>query len=362
MQKITNRKVYTAILVGVRDSTSTIKELESLLKTLGIRTEFVFLINRYYPTPSHYLTKGKLNELIQYKAGSNIDLIAFDDELKFSQIRNLQKKLQIPVLDRPRIILEIFARRATTREGKIQVEIATLQRRKAELIHSRSSLDQQAGFIGGKGPGEKKIELNRRQLFQHMKSLRESLRKIEKQRNITRNKRKSSSLFTVSLVGYTNAGKSTLFNLLTKDNTPTDNLLFHTLDIRTRRGFLNNSIGEILYNDTVGFIRKLPHELIEAFKSTLEEILLSDLIVIVVDASDKHYSAHLTTVQQTLKELGAAEIPFLLVFNKIDLLTSDHSSSSIPAVEECKTIYISAKDETGIDSLKQAISEKILSL
>ncbi len=355
-------KVLKTVIVGRKNSIDTIKELESLLTTLHIKTEFIFITHMQKPDARNYLTKGKLLELQQYVQNASIDVISVDDEMKFSQIRNMQQACKIPVLDRPRIILDIFAKRATTKEGKIQVEIATLQRRKAELIDQHSSLDQQAGFIGGKGPGEKKIELNRRQLYQRLKKLKIALQKIEKQRHTTRSKRISSSLFIVSLVGYTNAGKSTLFNCLTKEDLPTDNLLFHTLDTRTRKGFLNSSIGEILFNDTVGFIRKLPHELIEAFKSTLEEILLSDLILKVIDVSDPQCIHHYETVNQTLLDLGADKISSLLVLNKIDSIHPDVVIDKFQETTSQKIIPISALHTHGIEELKESIHNNIISL
>jgi GTP-binding protein HflX len=361
-QNPSQNKVFKTVIVGRKNSLDTIKELESLLATLDIHTELIFIVQMHKPDARNYLTKGKLNELQQYIQAGSVDVISVDDELKFSQIRNLQKFCNVPVLDRPRIILEIFSKRAHTKEGKIQVEIATLQRRKAELINQHSSLDQQAGFIGGKGPGEKKIELNRRQLFQRLKRLKRSLGQIEKQRYTKRSKRLSSSVFIVSLVGYTNAGKSTLFNCLTKENIPTDNLLFHTLDTRTRKGFLSPSIGEVLFNDTVGFIRKLPHELIEAFKSTLEEILMSDLIIKVVDVSDKQCLQHHETVRETLEDLGANEIPSLTVLNKMDAI---HPDIDVDQIEFCNTdncIQVSALKNEGIEELKKTIHKKIVSL
>ncbi len=362
LQNQTESRTLKTVIIGRKDSIDTIKELESLLATLDIKTEFIFITQMQKPDARNYLTKGKFLELQQYVQNGSIDVISVDDEMKFSQIRNMQQACKIPVLDRPRIILEIFAKRATTKEGKIQVEIATLQRRKAELIDQHSSLDQQAGFIGGKGPGEKKIELNRRQLYQRLKKLKIALQKIEKQRHTTRNQRISSSLFIVSLVGYTNAGKSTLFNCLTKEELPTDNLLFHTLDTRTRKGFLNPSIGEILFNDTVGFIRKLPHELIEAFKSTLEEILLSDLILKVIDVSDPQCIHHYETVNQTLSDLGADNIHSILVLNKMDAIHPDVSIDKLRESTPQEIISISALHNQGIEELKEAIHNSIISL
>jgi GTP-binding protein HflX len=360
MHKIVSEKPLKAIIVGTKASEITLKELESLLKTLNIQTELVFIVNNRAHNPANYIGKGKLEELHGYVAESNIDIVAIDDELKYSQIRNLQNRLKTTVLDRPRIILEIFAKRATTKEGKLQVEIATIQRRKTELIKQNGNMDQQSGFIGGKGPGEKKIELSRRRLLQRLKALKLDLKKIEKQRNVTRGKRSSSSILTVSLVGYTNAGKSTLFNVLTKENLPTDNLLFHTLDTRTRKGYLNHTIGEILYNDTVGFLRKLPHELIAAFKSTLEEILLSDLVLIILDVSDPQFENHLVTVNKTLEELGASIIPSILVLNKSDELPEGFEYPHFEITPETPIVSISALKSNGIDNLKDQISSYFL--
>lgn len=357
-----NTSIVKAVIVGNKDSIATLKELESLLNTLHVQTEFVFIVNNRSAHPQYYLGKGKLEELSMYIQGSSVDFIAIDAELKASQISNLQKFLHKPILDRPRIILEIFAQRATTREGKLQVEIATLKRRKTELINQGFQFDQQAGFVGGKGPGEKRTELTRRRLLHRMKMLKGELKKIEKRRTITREKRVASSLFTVSLVGYTNAGKSTLFNALAREDIPTDNLLFHTLDTRTRRGFVNSSIGEVLFNDTVGFIRNLPHELIEAFKSTLEEILDSDLIIKVLDVSDPSYLQQLETVDQTLIELNASHIPSILVLNKIDALSDPLNLPTPASLRTDIVLPISALHQTGISLLKTILGNTLYHL
>jgi len=304
--------------------------------------------------PAYYIGKGKLLELKGLIDSLLIDMVAFDENISSTQIRNLSKYLNVPILDRKRVILDIFAKRALTSEGKIQVELAGLKIKLPELINRRASLDQQPGFIGAKGIGERSLELTRREIMEKIRKLQKKLKVIEKQRKLKREKRTSSSLFIISIVGYTNAGKSTLFNILTKETLPTDNLLFHTLDTRIRKGFLSNAISEVLFIDTVGFIRKLPHELIESFKSTLEEIKTSDLIITVVDISDPDFEFHIKTVKDTLKELGANQINNIFAYNKVDKVESEK-------LEDYKMnllddgIFISSINSYNIDELKNKI-------
>jgi GTP-binding protein HflX len=347
-----------AIVVGNRGQEATIAELKLLLDTLHIVVETEMIVNLRKIDRGTYISKGKLEELKTISLGLEVDMIVFDEELSATQLRNLKKFLAITVLDRPRIILDIFAQRATTREGKIQVELASLQKRLPELVDQKASLDQQFGVIGMKGPGERNIELSRRTVYERIKKLKKKLKESQKQRETKRDKRTKSSIFILSIVGYTNAGKSTLFNILTQDNQPTDNLLFHTLDTRTRKGYISPEIGEVLFVDTVGFIRKLPHELIEAFKSTLEEIKLSDLLVIVLDLNDPEFEHQLATVQLTLKELKADSIDTILVGNKSDLALKKHSEDWY-AQTLGDVVFISATNQWNIDLLKEKIVKKI---
>lgn len=343
-----------AVIVGEKKSLQTISELKLLLETLHIKTVYTEKVNLRKINPAYFIGKGKVEELKGIVSSLNADTVVFDEELTFTQIRNLSKVLQREVLDRPRVILDIFARRALTREGKIQVELAQLKRRLPELVNQGALLDQQAGIVGTRGPGERSIEIRRRQLMERIRKLERQLKEIEKQRNLKRERRLSSETFVISIVGYTNAGKSTLFNALTRESLPTDNLLFHTLDTRIRKGFVSNEIGEVLFVDTVGFIRKLPHELIESFKSTLEEIKTSDLILIVVDISDPNFISELKTVRDTIEELGASSIDTIIVYNKIDKLSKKFALINIE-----NGLFISALTLENIDELKMEIKKKI---
>jgi len=352
-------KRFKAIVVGEKDSESTLTELQLLLDTLHIETITTMIINLRHKDPATYITKGKLEELRILAESMEADIIAFDFELSSTQIRNLKKILGGILLDRPRIILEIFAQRATTREGKVQVELASLQKRLPEIIDQKASLDQQFGVIGMKGPGERSLELTRRNVYARINKLKKRLKELQKQRKIQRDRRIASDSFLISIVGYTNAGKSTLFNALTKEDLPTDNLLFHTLDTRTRKGFISKEIGDVLFIDTVGFIRKLPHELIEAFKGTLEEIKLSDLILLVLDSSDQEFYQQYCTVVQTLTDLGANEIKTILVLNKADIALKNKLPQWFLDKLGQEAIFVSAMTTWNIDLLKQKIAEII---
>lgn len=343
-----------AIIIGEKNSPQTISELELLLETLQIEVVYIMRLNLRKINPAYFIGKGKLEELKGIANSLGVDTIVFDEELSFTQIRNLSKALQKEILDRPRVILDIFARRALTHEGKIQVELAQLKKRLPELVDQSASLDQQVGIVGTKGPGERSIEMRRRDVFERIRKLEKHLKKIEKQRNLKRERRIISDKFIISIVGYTNAGKSTLFNALTKENLPTDDLLFHTLDTRIRKGFISKEVGEVLFVDTVGFIRKLPHELIESFKSTLEEIKSSDLIIIVVDISDPNFAAELKTVKDTLNDLGASSIETIIVYNKIDKLSKNVTFRNLE-----DGLFVSAKTLENMDVLKRKIIEKI---
>jgi GTPase len=353
-----NKLTKTAIIVGDRNTPETTSEMELLLKTLHIESEVIFPVDLGKISPATFISKGKLEELRNLALALKIDLIVFDDELSYTQIRNLTKLTNTVIADRPRIILDIFASRATTKEGKIQVELAILRKRLPEIVHQNKAYDQQVGFIGGKGPGERKIEITRRTIYQKIHQFNIQLKALEKQRKTKRDKRLDSDLILISIAGYTNAGKSTLFNALTREHTPTDDLLFHTLETKTRKGFLNNTVGSVLFSDTVGFIRKLPHELVEAFKGTLEEIQFADLIMIVVDVSDPDFPLHLSTVHQTLKDLKADHIDSILIYNKADLYPEKTNFNSL-LKQHGDGILMSALSQEGLPELKQKIINKI---
>lgn len=347
-----------AIIVGEKNHTETFQELELLLATLDIETIASFIINTKTITRSTFLTSGKLAELKGITPMLEADIVAFDFSLSYTQLANLKKEIPAIILDRPRIILEIFSKRATTREGKIQVELAYLKLRLPELVNPKAKLDQQMGFIGGKGPGEKKLELNKRSLGNRIQSLKKKLRTIEKNRVQKRDRRMQSDQFIISLVGYTNAGKSTLFNQLTKQNMPTDDLLFHTLEPKISKGFLSPALNPVLFADTVGFIRKLPHELIESFKSTLEEISLSDLLLIILDSHDQAVITQYKVIRNTLQEIKADHLPYLLVFNKTDLASPGLNQSEITA-EIGDGVWCSAKTGEGLEDLRSRILDQI---
>lgn len=347
-------KIKKAIIVGDKKTPETSRELELLLNTLRIETEIVFPIDTSKPSPATFISKGKLEELSNLAKALDINLIAFDDELSYTHLRNLNKILDCAITDRPRIILDIFSLRASSKEGKIQVELAVLKKRLPEIVQQKKSYDQQVGFIGGKGPGERKIEITRRNIYQKIHYCKLQLKAIEKQRQTKRERRLSSDLFLVSIVGYTNAGKSTLFNVLTKEQTPTDDLLFHTLDTRTRKGHLTKTLPHALFSDTVGFIRKLPHELVEAFKGTLEEIRYSDLLLIVVDISDVDFPQHLHTIKTTLKDLQADHIDQILIYNKADIFP-DQTNYTALMKQHGEGLLLSALKKEKIDELKKEI-------
>ena len=347
-----------AIIVGEKGHADSLRELELLLATLDITTIAPFYIHTKTISRATFLTSGKLEELKGIAPLLEADVVAFDFSLSYTQLANLKKAIPAMILDRPRIILEIFSKRATTREGKIQVELAYLKIRLPELVNPKAKLDQQMGFIGGKGPGEKKLELNRRALSLRIQSLKKKLRTIEKNRVQKRDKRMKSDQFIVSLVGYTNAGKSTLFNQLTKQSVPTDDLLFHTLEPKIGKGFLSSSVHPVLYADTVGFIRKLPHELIESFKSTLEEISLSDLLLIVLDSSDPAVTDQVQVIRDTLVEIKADHLPYLFVFNKADKLTEESQREQIIA-SLGEGVWVSAITGDGLEDLRKKILDHL---
>lgn len=291
-----------------------IEELHLLADTAGAQTVGKLLQNRVFPDPATYVGKGKLQELKKIVGDENVDTLIFDDDLSATQIRNIEKGSKAKVLDRSGLILDIFASRAKTAAAKTQVELAQLQYVLPRLTRFWTHLSRQKGGIGTKGPGETQIETDRRLIGQRISTLKEKLIKLDKQR-ITQRKQRED-LIRIALVGYTNAGKSTLMNTMTETNVLAENRLFATLDSTVRRLDLDNHTA--LLSDTVGFIRKLPHNLIESFKSTLDEVRESDLLLHVVDASSLLIEDYIAIVNDTLEEIGIKEKRRQLVFNKID--------------------------------------------
>lgn len=324
MIEIKNKTAERALIVALNTKDISrqiveehINELEELARTAGAETILKIIQNRYTVDPAFYIGKGKAEELVSLVELNNIDLLIFDDDLSPVQVRNLERLVNKKIIDRSGLILDIFASRAKSREAKTQVELAQLQYLLPRLTRAWTHLSKQYGGIGTKGPGETQIETDRRIIRNRISHLKENLLKIESQRITQSNERKN--LTRISLVGYTNAGKSTLFNLLTNSNVFAEDKLFATLDSTTRTiDMIKNQ--KLLISDTVGFIRKLPAHLVASFKSTLNEVRDSDLILHVVDISHNYFQDHIKVVEQTLKELGCESKTSILVFNKVDLL------------------------------------------
>jgi GTPase len=328
-------------------------ELKELLRTAGVATEGELIQRRAEPDPDRYLGRGKLRELKQALREHGANLIAADDELVPRQERNLESELGVPVIDRTAVILDIFADHAQSAEGKLQVELAQLEYNLARMRGLWTHLERLGAGIGTRGPGESQIETDRRLARDRIATLRRRLERLEGNRGLMRATREQASLPTIALAGYTNAGKSTLLNALTGAGVGVGERLFHTLDPTTRA--FEHDGRRYLMTDTVGFIRKLPHQLVEAFKATLEETALADLIVHVVDgaAPAAHRAKSIAAVDSVLGEIGAGAKPRLLVYNKVDLL--EHDAIRELLVGERDAIAISAATGEGIDELRDRI-------
>ena len=348
------------ILVGVSlsdqdDTKESLEELKDLVSTAGAETVGMVIQNREQQHPGTYVGKGKIEELKSMIWELRATGIVCDDELSPAQMKNLQDELDVKVMDRTLIILDIFAARASTSEGKIQVELAQLKYQQTRLAGFGKAMSRLGGGIGTRGPGEKKLEMDRRLIRTRISRLKAELRDVVKHREVQRKQRQKNHLPVVCIVGYTNAGKSTLLNHFTNAGVYEEDQLFATLDPTTKS--LDLSGGQtILMTDTVGFIRKLPHHLVEAFKSTLEEAKYSDLILHVVDASNPQKEKQMEAVYDTLKQLGANESPIITAFNKIDLLNGDEILKD-PNAEA--VVRISGENGEGTDQLLEQI-EKIL--
>ena len=348
------------ILVGVQESFAedveeSLDELAELCETAGAQVAGRVIQNREKIHPGTYVGKGKIDEIALLMEELDATGIVCDDELSPAQLNNLEKELDCKVMDRTLIILDIFAARANTSEGNIQVELAQLRYRAARLVGLRNSLSRLGGGIGTRGPGEKKLEMDRRLIHARISQLKAELVQVQKHRELIRSKRKKDQMVVAAIVGYTNAGKSTLLNTLTDAGVLEEDKLFATLDPTTR--LLELPGGQnILLTDTVGFIRKLPHHLIEAFKSTLEEAKYADIIIHVVDASNPQKEKQMHVVYETLKDLGVKDQPILTLFNKQDRIENPEILKDMKAD---KTLKISAKTGQGLDDLKDEL-EKIL--
>ena len=356
-----------AILVG-SDTRESLEELNELTKACDIPVLESVYQSRNKIDAAFYIGRGKVLEIAQLRQKLRANVVIFDDELSGSQVRNLEAAIGAKVIDRTTLILEIFARRAKSREAKIQVELAQLKYRMSRLQGLGTIMSRTGGGIGTKGPGEKKLETDRRHIKEQIYDLNDELKKIKKIRETQREKRNKESIPKVSLVGYTNAGKSTLRNALCdvaaqkevvgKEKVFEADMLFATLDITTRAIVLKNK-GVITLTDTVGFVRKLPHDLVEAFKSTLEEVIYSDLLCHVVDTSSDTAIEQIKAVEEVLSELGASDKKTILVLNKIDKATEEQLENVKKATSEYETIEISAREGINLEELLGLIEENL---
>ena len=360
-----------AILVGVDIAGSanfdpTLDELALLAESAGDVAVARVVTRRKSPDPALFVGSGKADEIKALVQGHQAEAVLFDQALSPAQQRNLEQHLGVAVADRTMLILEIFAARAQSHEGKLQVELAQLQYLSTRLVRRWSHLERQRGGIGTRGgPGEAQIELDRRMIGERIKSVKARLERVKRQRSTQRRSRERNQTFRVSLVGYTNAGKSTLFNALVKARTLAADQLFATLDTTTRQFYLEGAGRPMSLSDTVGFIRDLPHKLVEAFEATLQEAADADLLLHVVDAASPALDEQMAEVRRVLGEIGAAEVPQILVFNKFDLLESTRQPRVLTDALEldgglrAPRVFVSALNGLGLDELRRVIAKEV---
>ncbi|WP_436853751.1 GTPase HflX [Staphylococcus caeli] len=355
----TEQQLEKAVLIGVNAQSddgfnfeSTMKELASLSMTCQLNVQEQFTQNRTRFDNKYYVGKGKLDEIKDYVEFHDIDVVVANDELTTAQSKTLNGNLNVKIIDRTQLILEIFALRARSKEGKLQVELAQLDYLMPRLQGHGRSLSRLGGGIGTRGPGETKLEMDRRHIRTRMNEIKHQLETVVEHRERYRNKREQNHVFQVALVGYTNAGKSSWFNALAKETTYEKNLLFATLDPKTRQIQINDGFNLII-SDTVGFIQKLPTTLIAAFKSTLEEAKNADLLLHVVDSSHPEHRAQYDTVNQIINDLDMAHIPQAIIFNKKDL-----HEGSLPATNK-PHVFVSSKSEDDVIKVKQLLFDQV---
>lgn len=350
---IVEKAVLVCVNLGVYDPESSLDELEELARTAGAQIVARVIQNREKPDTATYIGGGRLEEIKDFCKENEVDLLIFDGELTPSQQRNIENFTDIRVIDRTMLILDIFASRAKSNEGKLQVELAQLKYSLPRIGGKGTELSRLGGGIGTRGPGETKLESDRRHIRRKISSLTSQLQNIEQRRNNLRNRRRKDGILTATIVGYTNAGKSTLMNCLTKAGVLAEDKLFATLD-PTSRGLDLPDGRRIMLVDTVGLVRRLPHHLVEAFKSTLEEAVFADIILNVCDASSEECNEHLEVTQNLLDSLGCSGKPIISIMNKCDKVENIYD---IPTIG--KVVMISALNGTGIDQLLDAIVENL---
>ena len=376
-------KPETAVLVsvitpGVSDETATeyLEELEFLVSTAGGITKGIFTQKLTSPDRATFVGSGKLDEIKEFIQAEEIDIVVFDDELSPSQLRNVEKFFNVKILDRSNLILDIFAKHAKTAQAKTQVELAQLQYLLPRLTRMWTHLERQRGGIGMRGPGETQIESDRRMILNKISQLKDRLGSIDRQSETQRKNR--GDLIRVALVGYTNVGKSTIMNLISKSDVLIENKLFATLDTTVRKVVIDNL--PFLLSDTVGFIRKLPHHLVECFKSTLDEVREADVLIHVVDISHPYFEDHIVAVNETLRDIGAADKPTITVFNKIDAyseptetteseldvpvaqLTLKEFKNSWMAKNADPAVFISATDRMNVEEFRKILYDIVIKM
>ena len=366
-----DRQLTPTILVGVDlglpNFDGGLEELALLAQTAGLNPIAKLTCKRRAPDAALFVGSGKADEIKLLATQLGAVEILFDQSLSPAQQRNLERHLELPVNDRTLLILEIFGQRARSHEGKLQVELARMQYLSTRLVRRWSHLERQSGGIGMRGgPGESQIELDRRMIGDNIKKIKERLVKVKRQRQTQRRQRERRDAFNISLVGYTNAGKTTLFNALVKARAYAADQLFATLDTTTRQLYLGEAGRSVSLSDTVGFIRDLPHGLIDAFQATLQEAVDADLLLHVVDAASPNFLEQIAEVQRVLTEIGAADVPQILIFNKIDVLEAENQPRQIEDSFELDgiqtpRIFLSAKNGQGLQILRQKLSQIVTS-
>jgi len=361
-----DRQSAPTILVGVdfglANFDGELEELGLLAQTAGLNPVARMTCKRKAPDAALFVGSGKADEIKLLAAQLGAVEVLFDQSLSPAQQRNLERHLELPVNDRTLLILEIFGQRARSHEGKLQVELARMQYLSTRLVRRWSHLERQSGGIGMRGgPGESQIELDRRMIGENIKKIKERLIKVKRQRQTQRRQRERRDAFNISLVGYTNAGKSTLFNALVKARAYAADQLFATLDTTTRQLYLGEARRSVSLSDTVGFIRDLPHGLIDAFQATLQEAVDADLLLHVVDAASPHFLEQMAEVQRVLGEIGAADIPQLLIFNKLDALENERRPLQLEDTFDLNGVqtprlFLSAKNGEGLQALRQQLA------
>ena len=351
---------------GVPHFDDELEELGLLAQTAGLQPVARLTCKRKAPDPALFVGSGKADEIRMLAQMHGAKEVWFDQSLSPAQQRNLERHIQMPVNDRTMLILEIFAQRARSHEGKLQVELARLQYISTRLVRRWSHLERQAGGIGGRGgPGEKQIELDRRMIDESIKRTKERLKKVKKQRTTQRRQRSRRDVFNISLVGYTNAGKSTLFTAMVKARAYAADQHFATLDTTTRQMYLVEAEESVSLSDTVGFIRDLPHGLVDAFQATLQEAIDADLLLHVVDASNPGFPEQIQQVQKVLAEIGADDVPQILVFNKLDAIDPERMPAELQDMyeldgEPVPRVFVSARSGQGLAQLRQMLADRVL--